>query len=67
MASKPETIPSPPADPPPLGIRCRRCNCADLRVVQTIRDNGVVRRRRVCRHCGTQMMTTEAAAKPVTN
>jgi len=61
MPTRPEATPAPPPADPPLGIRCRRCHCADLRVVQTIRDNGTVHRRRVCRHCGTPMMTTESS------
>jgi hypothetical protein len=32
---------------------CRRCGCADFRVVSTWHlKNGVIRRQRVCRHCG---------------
>ncbi len=56
--SAPRQDAAPPASPP-LGIICRECGCRDLRVVQTIRDTNRVRRRRVCRHCGTSQMTTE--------
>jgi len=32
---------------------CPHCGCRDYRVVSTWRNNdGTVRRRRVCRHCG---------------
>jgi len=48
---------------PPKGIRCRACNCAELRVVQTIRDQGDrIYRRRVCRNCGAAQMTTESSS-----
>lgn len=45
----------------PLGLRCRKCNCADLRVVHTRpAPKNKVRRERRCRHCGYTFWTTEA-------
>ena len=45
----------------PQGIRCRRCNCADLRTVRTLPlANGTVVRTKQCRHCGTKVQTREA-------
>ncbi len=54
----PETL---DPDPPPVGLRCRKCNCADLRVVHTRPAPGNrVRRERRCRCCGFTFWTTEA-------
>jgi ribosomal protein L40E len=62
MPSRPDPAPATPPADPPRGIRCRNCHCADLRVVQTIRsDADRIYRRRVCRNCGTALMTTEAS------
>lgn len=43
------------------GIECPRCGCRDLRVYNTRRVGRVVRRIRVCRHCGRRVITTEKA------
>lgn len=44
------------------GIRCPDCNCADLRVQNTRDGDGIIKRWRVCRHCGRRIVTNE---KPV--
>jgi len=41
------------------GIRCPKCNCRDLRVIQTWHGPGVIKRSRVCRHCGHRFPTRE--------
>lgn len=44
------------------GIACPKCGCRDLRVIRTERGNGVIVRRRECRHCryrGGQLTTVE--------
>jgi hypothetical protein len=47
----------------PVGIVCRQCGCADLRVWYTRRlRGGRIRRVRVCRHCGKRAVTTEHEA-----
>ncbi|RPI81170.1 MAG: hypothetical protein EHM42_09725 [Planctomycetaceae bacterium] len=47
----------------PVGIVCRQCGCADLRVWRTRRmRGGRIRRERVCRHCGKRTVTTEHEA-----
>ena len=43
-----------------VGLRCRKCNCADLRVVYTRRrSHGRILRLRRCRHCGYRFPTIE--------
>jgi transcriptional regulator NrdR family protein len=51
----------PRRDPqPPKVMACRSCGCRDLRVVWTYRAvDGSIRRRRRCRHCGTESTTVE--------
>jgi hypothetical protein len=50
--------PSPP--PESRSLACRSCGCADLRVVWTYRAvDRTIRRRRRCRHCGTETTTIE--------
>jgi transcriptional regulator NrdR family protein len=41
------------------GICCPRCGCADLKTSHTIKQPGGVKRYRVCRHCGTRLVTRE--------
>ena len=41
------------------GIRCPKCNCADWRVYSTRRGKGRIQRKRVCRHCGKEVLTFE--------
>jgi len=44
---------------------CGRCGCRDWRVVNTYRTAAGIRRRRVCRNCGQDLlMTTEAPDEP---
>ena len=43
------------------GIRCRKCGCIHLRVASSVLVIGGRRRVRVCRNCGTQQVTIEAA------
>ncbi len=47
-----------------VGIRCRRCGCQDLRTTHTrrVRD-GMIRRYKECRHCGSRLTTHEATTK----
>ncbi|MBE3070799.1 MAG: hypothetical protein IMZ66_11250 [Planctomycetes bacterium] len=55
------------APPGPPGIVCPECGCADLRsedgrpweISKTERMFGFIRRRRICRHCGTVVHTRE--------
>lgn len=43
-----------------VGVRCPRCNCADLRVRRTMpATGGKIKRYRACRHCGTRVITVE--------
>ena len=51
----------PEGEPDEGGIRCNRCGCTDLRVSKTIRENELVTRYRVCRHCGRSQRTRERA------
>lgn len=37
---------------------CPRCSCKDWRVVNTYMTAAGIRRRRVCRHCGQELMRT---------
>ncbi len=41
------------------GIACPACGCRDWRVASTRRDEGIIRRYRVCRNCGHHKTTTE--------
>ena len=41
------------------GIACRACGCRDLRVQTTRRQDGQIRRYRVCRNCGEHRSTIE--------
>jgi len=50
------------------GLICPRCHCADLRaadgltgwlVTHTMKGRDRIRRRRICRHCGKVVFTTE--------
>ena len=51
---------------PPLGLVCHRCGCRHFFVVYTRpKPNGVIIRRRECRHCGTRIMTCETKAGQV--
>ena len=43
-----------------LGLICRGCHCADLRVVNTVPlTKNRIRRKRVCRHCGKAAYSVE--------
>lgn len=48
----------PPKDRP-VGLVCPRCNCADLRVLNTRSSMGRIVRYRQCRHCGKRVTTYE--------
>lgn len=49
--------------PPPAGIRCPRCGCAELRTTNTQRlPGGRVRRYKACRRCGRRLTTYETTA-----
>jgi len=50
------------SDEKPKGVSCRKCGCADLRVIQTWKGVKVIKRTRVCRHCGTRTLTRETVA-----
>lgn len=41
------------------GVRCSHCNCGDLRVYMTRKENNRVRRVRICRHCEREVTTLE--------
>jgi len=41
------------------GIACPKCGCRDLRVQDTDPLDGMIRRYRVCRHCGHHKTTFE--------
>jgi transcriptional regulator NrdR family protein len=42
------------------GLRCPKCDCADLRVYYTRRrPGGRIRRSRICRACGARVISTE--------
>ena len=41
------------------GIACPKCGCRDLRVQTTRRQDGLILRYRVCRHCGAHRATIE--------
>jgi len=44
-----------------VGLICRECGCQHFRVVYVKhRPDGVVIRRRECRHCGRRILTREA-------
>ena len=43
----------------PPGLVCRKCGCKDFRVRNTRSGANVIRRYRICRHCGTVRTTTE--------
>ena len=42
------------------GIECPHCGCRHMLVRNTRPIGGVVRRYRVCRHCGANVRTTES-------
>ena len=48
----------PPKDRP-VGLVCPRCECADLRVLNTRYALGRIVRYRLCRHCGRRVTTHE--------
>ncbi|HOM16568.1 MAG TPA: hypothetical protein PLQ00_04525 [Thermoguttaceae bacterium] len=42
------------------GLECRRCGCRHFYVTHTLQlPDGRIKRRRVCRHCGTPIVTFE--------
>jgi len=43
------------------GIKCPDCHCRDFRVYDTTPKGGAIRRVRVCRHCGREVVTWERA------
>ncbi len=44
---------------PQGGLECPQCGCRDFRTRKTIRGDGVIQRRRECRHCGHRLTTIE--------
>jgi len=47
------------------GLRCPRCNCADLRVTKTMPLPGNrIRRYRTCRHCHKNLVSVESQLRP---
>jgi transcriptional regulator NrdR family protein len=55
-----DTSQKPPDHPHHIGLRCRRCGNAELRVVYTRRrPGGKVERRRECTECGNRITTRE--------
>lgn len=56
--TKPKTPSVPPQ--PALGLVCPHCACRHFRVIYLQRrPNGVLMRRRECRHCGRRITTRE--------
>lgn len=47
-------------DPEAKGLECPRCGCRDWRVVKTKPGDGIISRRRECRHCGYRKSTVES-------
>lgn len=41
------------------GIKCAKCGCQDLRVLETRKNARMIIRRRECRHCGHRVTTRE--------
>jgi len=42
------------------GLVCKNCGCRDFRTHKTIpREGGYVSRRKICRHCGNRVTTSE--------
>ena len=47
-----------------IGIACPRCGCRELRTTHTRRVRaGMIRRYKVCRHCGRRITTHEATTR----
>ena len=47
---------------PPLrqtGLSCPRCGCRDLRAYYTRAKQDHILRKRICRHCGHEVITRE--------
>jgi hypothetical protein len=44
---------------PDRGLKCPQCAGRDFRVRKTVRGDGVILRRRECRHCGRRITTFE--------
>jgi hypothetical protein len=63
---KPEERPDPlefiAAGQEAVGLRCPRCHCVDLRVLETRQGDDLKTRKRFCRHCGHTMKTVEIPA-----
>jgi hypothetical protein len=55
--------PLPSAPPAALGIQCPLCGCVRLRVTNTVRERGIVKRYRKCRGCGRRFSTLEGGLK----
>jgi transcriptional regulator NrdR family protein len=53
------------ANDKPAGFRCPGCNCAELRIVRTMKVPRGVRRYRKCRYCGRRMTTYEVTPRDV--
>lgn len=45
------------------GLQCPRCGSRDFRVIKTGPKGTLVKRRRVCRHCGYRVTTHERLAR----
>jgi hypothetical protein len=41
------------------GLKCPKCQCVNFRVASTWHSREGVRRARVCRNCGTRLISTE--------
>lgn len=47
--------------PPEKGLECKRCGCRMFSVEWTRPTQCGIRRKRICRHCGKPIWTTERA------
>ncbi len=41
------------------GLECPKCGCRDLRAYYTRPRPGYILRKRICRHCGNDVVTRE--------
>jgi hypothetical protein len=42
-----------------VGLVCPKCGCRDLRAYYTRARRDYILRKRICRHCGREIMTRE--------
>ena len=47
------------------GMKCPKCHCYDLRAYYTRRERDRVRRVRICRCCGTRVLTYESIDREI--